>query len=443
MGDAAAIRALFAQYQPEGMLQKAGSSQFYSPAGPRALVDGGINVDSADKNRRTPLLIAAREGNVDAVRKLLAAGANINACDCKGHTALRLAAFGGHLKVVQALLAAGRRVRSRCNVNSRCKAKGATALHIAASKGDIAIMEALVAAGADCGAVDIEGRSPLVWAARYNRIIAVRKLLELGTAVEASALTIAAITASPQLLKEGDSADAIKALAAAGASINARDNRGRTALHGFARHGQRVAAFKALLEAGADMNASDTAGVTVLLAAIKAFSAEAARLIMAVGEDSAAEVAAASRTNPTPLDLMLFENGSNWLQCNIEASAIVELIGELAAAGCPVDTRLPARCGDPGLQPSTLETWLARLAKHGWPASPDDRDKVLQFSRVLLSSAAAQGSQGRPELLAAAEAVGSPELVAAVQKILPVVEASPNSTAAAMPRDQPIAGDKR
>ena len=93
---------------------------------------------------------------------------------------------------------------------------------------------------------------------------------------------------------------------------------------------------------------------------------------------------------------------------------------ELAAAGCPVDTRLPARGGDGSLQPSTLETWLARLAGQGWPVSQDVADRALAVSQALLECAAAQGSKGRPELLAAAKAVGSPELVAAVQTVLPL-----------------------
>ena len=92
----------------------------------------------------------------------------------------------------------------------------------------------------------------------------------------------------------------------------------------------------------------------------------------------------------------------------------------LALAGCPVDTRLPACVGDGSLQPSTLETWLARLAQHGWPTNPKRAMRALAVSRALLECAAAQGSRGRPELLAAAKAVGSPKLVAAVEEALPV-----------------------
>jgi len=85
-----------------------------------------------------------------------------------------------------------------------------------------------------------------------------------------------------------------------------------------------------------------------------------------------------------------------------------------------VDTRLHAKGGDRSQQPSTLETWLTKLAQRGWPAGQDAADRALAVSRALLEYAAAQGSKGRPELLAAAEAVGSPELLAAVQQVLPL-----------------------
>ena len=85
-----------------------------------------------------------------------------------------------------------------------------------------------------------------------------------------------------------------------------------------------------------------------------------------------------------------------------------------------MDTRLHAKGGDRSQQPSTLETWLTKLAQRGWPTGQDAADRALAVSRVLLEYAAAQGSKGRPELLAAAEAVGSPELLAAVQEVLPL-----------------------
>ena len=129
-----------------------------------------------------------------------------------------------------------------------------------------------------------------------------------------------------------------------------------------------------------------------------------------------------------PPEMKNIKNGiqvQDWTRClQVAYSNTIKMLRcrELAAAGCPVDTRLPARVGDRSLQPSTLETWLSRLAQHGWPASPCRAGRALAVSAALLECAAAQGSRGRPELLVAAEAVGNADLVAAVQEVLPVLD---------------------
>lgn len=57
-------------------------------------------VDVADSMGRTPLMLAASQGRLEAVDALVAGGADIDAIDHHGRTALQLAAAGGHLTVV-------------------------------------------------------------------------------------------------------------------------------------------------------------------------------------------------------------------------------------------------------------------------------------------------------------------------------------------------------
>ena len=89
------------------------------------------------------------------------------------------------------------------------------------------------------------------------------------------------------------------------------------------------------------------------------------------------------------------------------------------AHGCPVAEQLPARDSAGSLQPSTLDTWLARLQEHGWLQEQGRAAGALTISQALLEGAAAQGSTGQPSYLAATEALGSAEVVAAVRAAFP------------------------
>lgn len=64
-------------------------------------------IEERDGHGMTPLIYAAREGNVDAVRTLLERGANVNAVDDKGNTALIYSADHNSAPVAQLLLDKG------------------------------------------------------------------------------------------------------------------------------------------------------------------------------------------------------------------------------------------------------------------------------------------------------------------------------------------------
>ena len=82
-----------------------------------------------------PLLLAAREGRVNAVRYLLDSGADLNARDGSGNTALGEATFYSQTAVIKELLARG------ANVNAR--ANGGTPLDIALTRNDGAVIDLL------------------------------------------------------------------------------------------------------------------------------------------------------------------------------------------------------------------------------------------------------------------------------------------------------------
>jgi ankyrin repeat protein len=63
-----------------------------------------------DKDRNTPLIYAARYGNMEVVRVLLEGGSNVDRTDVHGNTALHWAAWFGHVDVRRLLLDWGAKV---------------------------------------------------------------------------------------------------------------------------------------------------------------------------------------------------------------------------------------------------------------------------------------------------------------------------------------------
>jgi cytohesin len=105
---------------------------------------------NADKSIR----LAAREGNIEAVKQHLADGVDVNAKQKDGFTPLSLAAFNDHKEIVELLIAKG------ADVNVKDKYDG-TPLHTAAANGHKEIAELLIAKGADVNAETKDGFTPL------------------------------------------------------------------------------------------------------------------------------------------------------------------------------------------------------------------------------------------------------------------------------------------
>ena len=101
--------------------------------------------------------LAAMDGDVDGVKRLLDRGADPNWRSSKGGTVLMAAAQEGHSKIVDLLLAAGSDVNSTSS-------SGVTALILAAQNGHLDVVTRLVRGGADILAKDSEGGTALALA---------------------------------------------------------------------------------------------------------------------------------------------------------------------------------------------------------------------------------------------------------------------------------------
>jgi ankyrin repeat protein len=216
---------------------------------------------------------AARDGNVDEVRKLIAAGTDVNAPEADGTSALLWAAHQSSPDLVQLLLKAG----ADANVANEF---GVTPLLEASRYGDADTIRALLDGGADLAAAVREGETPLMAAARAGSAAAVNLLIERGSdvnAVEALQEQTALMWASA----EGH-LDVVDALLDAGANpnlksrvaeINTRSTRtdypsgGFTAVMWAVRNGDEPV-VRRLVEGGADLNITNADGATPMMLAI-------------------------------------------------------------------------------------------------------------------------------------------------------------------------------
>jgi ankyrin repeat protein len=239
----------------------------------RSLLAAGADVNARGPFNETPLIRAASSGYEKSVRLLIRSGADVNAKSLDGFTPLILAAQYGHTPVVRFLLEAGADLAAENN-------DGMSAVYSACFQGRTEVWEVLKAAGAGV-------RSPseeLVCQAGLGRTAAVERLLADGVTLNAkgprdyTALLLASLNGH---------ADTVRLLLARGADANMQDKYQWSPLNWamFAHHAEVA---KMLLKAGADINHRNAQGATPLIEAARATDIEGARLLVEAGADLAA-----------------------------------------------------------------------------------------------------------------------------------------------------------
>jgi ankyrin repeat protein len=281
-----------------------------------------LNYINADE---TPLMHAARAGNVDAVNMLLLAGAQVNAREgWNGQSPLHWAAAEGHGAVVEALIAGGADIRHRSNA-------GTTPFLFAVRKGDVRSVKAFLDAGSDVNEKRVDLATPLLVAIINGHEDLVDLLLEKGANPNheggTTDLSVQGSRARPIriTLKTPSYRDQLKDVGTEGGN-GAQNSWGRplqAAIHAANWHISdefvsinidRMRVIKSLLKHGADVNARNTdmeprwsgaryrrrqVGLTPFLAAARQADLEVMRLLLEHGADPKAN----TPLNITPLML--------------------------------------------------------------------------------------------------------------------------------------------
>src|ERR1700730_575283 len=213
----------------------------------------------------TPLMFAAREGDVESARLLVAAGADVNAPASDGKDALGLAIFNGNYELASFL------IDSKAQVN-RADTQGFTPLFWAVDRRNM------------------ETAPNFPWMVTTDPLPLIKKLLEAGAdpnalvnntpraRMRAGSPRIVFATALMRAAFSGD-LELVKLLLSYGAdpAVVSKDN--ETVLEAAAALGfiqgyskgrsaaERLDVIKLLVDLGADVNAADDYGITPLMAA--------------------------------------------------------------------------------------------------------------------------------------------------------------------------------
>lgn len=137
------------------------------------LFKNGHIIDLADKNGRTPTILAASEGHLAIIDILIEKGADLNAQDRDGLSALSWACLKGHYNAASALL------EHNIDVN-HADQSGRTALDLATFYGDVRLVQLLIDKGAQIEHVDKIGMRPLDRAIGCRNVPVVSCFLKKG-----------------------------------------------------------------------------------------------------------------------------------------------------------------------------------------------------------------------------------------------------------------------
>nr|XP_012418951.1 PREDICTED: ankyrin repeat and SOCS box protein 3 isoform X2 [Odobenus rosmarus divergens] len=223
--------------------------------------------------------LAAREGNVKVLRKLLKKGRSVDVADNRGWMPIHEAAYHNSVECLRMLLHA---VDSSENYIKTKTFEGFCALHLAASQGHWKIVQILLEAGADPNATTLEETTPLFLAVENGQIDVLRLLLRHGANVNGSH-SMCGWNALHQATFQ-ENAEIIKLLLKKGANKECQDDFGITPLFVAAQYG-KLESLNILTSSGANVNCQALDKATPLFIAAQEGHTECVELLLSSGAD--------------------------------------------------------------------------------------------------------------------------------------------------------------
>ena len=340
---------------------------------------------------------AAEAQDGAAVRSLLDAGADVNAPQVDGTTALHWAAYHNDADTAELLLRAG----ADANAANRY---GALPLSSACVNGNGALVKLLLAAGADANAASGGGELRVP-----SRSFAFLRDADANAASGGGETVLMTAARSGSL-------EALQALLAAGAAVDATERNGQTALMWAAAEGH-APVVEALLAAGADFRRTLDSGFSPMFFAVREGRAAVVRALLRAGIDVNEPLRRKGRpkyqfanSGMSPL-LLAIENGH------------FELAAALLEAGAdPNDERS-------GYTPLHTITWVRKPknSDYGSDPAPEGSGNLssLQFVRTLVAMGAdvnARLQNGKPQAPKINTAGATPFLFAADKADVPLMK---------------------
>ena len=241
----------------------------------QAIIDHDTDIDAADNNNRTALMIAFNKDNVEAIDVLLNAGADSNIPCADGTTSIHHAVHGGCSKeTLQAIISHGADINAADNTNR-------TALMIGCWKDNEKVIDVLLNAGADSNITDSMGATWIHYAVHGDcSKETLQAIIDNGADINAAG------NGKKTALMIGcwkGNIEAINVLLNAGADSNITDDVGETCIHHAVNGGKET--LQAIINHGADVNVRDKHSVTALMVACWKENVDAINILLNAGAD--------------------------------------------------------------------------------------------------------------------------------------------------------------